>query len=270
MATAPRSRVSSGSRVGLSPLVVADRIRALHELVADVGPPVWIADVTAAALFSFDEYDLHPPSHLLVPRGRNISRIGHVVHTSLDIPLIDRTEIFGLPVTSPTRTIVDLARTQSVERLTLAVDSATRDRLTSDDFLHRRLVALSGRGRPGASRLLDALRGIEVTKGGHSWLERRFLELCHTARLPRPVTQHVTGRRGDRLIRVDCRFEGTPTIVELLGYAFHRTTAQMADDAERMNRMVLDGFRPLQFTYTQVVDAPRAVVDAVAEALHRC
>jgi hypothetical protein len=111
---------------------------------------VWIADVTAAALFSFDEYDLHPSSHLLVPRGRNISRIGHVVHTSLDIPLIDRTEIFGLPVTSPTRTIVDLARTQSVERLTLAVDSATRDRLTSDDFLHRRLVALSGRGRPGA------------------------------------------------------------------------------------------------------------------------
>ncbi|MFN8020258.1 MAG: hypothetical protein U0Q03_01915 [Acidimicrobiales bacterium] len=247
----------------------AQRVRDLHELVADVGPPVWVADVTAGALLGFDDYELVPSSHLVVPRGRNVSRIGHVVHTALEIPLIDRAEVFGLPVTSATRTIVDLARTQSLERLTTAIDSATRDRLTSDDFLHRRLVELSGRGRPGASRLLQALRGIEITRGGHSWLERRFLQLCRDALLPAPLTQCIAGRRADRLIRVDCRFDGTPVVVELLGYAFHRTTAQMANDAERMNRMVIEGLCPVQFTYSQVVETPQQVIGAVSEALRR-
>ncbi len=239
----------------------------IGELVASVGDPVWVGDVSAAALLRFDEFELRPPYHLVVPRGRNVSRIGHVVHTVTDLPLIDRSTAFGLPVTSATRTIIDLARGQPTDRLTLAIDSATRDRLTTEDFLHRRLVALRGRGRAGTSALLDAIRGIEATRGGHSWLERRFLELCTQAGAPRPLTQHVVGRRGQRLIRVDCRFPGTRVVVELLGYAFHRTTAQMANDAERTNRMLLDGLVPLQFAYTQVVEDPIGVITLLGEAL---
>lgn len=236
-------------------------------MAASVGEPVWIADVTAAALLRFDEFELRPPYHLVVPRGRNVSRIGHIVHTVTDLPLIDRSTAFGLPVTSATRTIVDLARSQPIDRLALAIDSATRDRLTTEDFLHRRLVALRGRGRAGTSTLLDAIRGIEVGRGGHSWLERRFLELCSRSGAPLPATQHVVGRRAQQLIRVDCRFPDSPVVVELLGYAFHRTTAQMSNDAERMNRMILDGLVPLQFTYLQVVEDPVGVITLLREAL---
>jgi hypothetical protein len=43
-----------------------------------------------------------------------------------------------MPVTSATRTLVDLARTESGDRPTAALDSALRDGLANEDLVHRR------------------------------------------------------------------------------------------------------------------------------------
>ena len=147
-------------------------------------------------------------------------------------------EIDGVPTMSATRTIIDLAASETSERLAIAIDSALRDRLTSEDFLHRRIVELRNRGRAGLGQLLYVLEGGELARGGHSWLERRFLVLLDEMALPRPLTQAVVGTRKSRLIRVDCRFPGTNVVVELLGYRFHRTPMEMQNDSERVNRMV--------------------------------
>jgi hypothetical protein len=195
--------------------------------------------------------------------------VGHVVHTSTRIDRIDVTTTQGVPVTNATRTIIDLARTVPRERLTVAIDSATRDRLTSDDALHRRASALRRRGRGGVGDLVAALAGAETIRGGHSWLEREFLRLCAQAGLPTPLTQQVLGRRASAVIRVDCRFPDTTVVVELLGYGFHRTVMQMQTDAQRMNRLTLDGFTVLQFTYADVTTDPSGVVAVVTEALAR-
>jgi hypothetical protein len=140
--------------------------------------------------------------------------------------------------------------------------------LTCEDVLHRRIVDLRSSGRYGIPALLAVIEGSEASRGGHSWLERRFLELCATAGLPRPDTQQVMTRALDRLVRVDCRFPGTPVVVELLGYRWHRTTDQMARDAARMNALVLDGLLPMQFTYGQVTTDPHWVLTQVRTALH--
>ena len=144
--------------------------------------------------------------------------------------------------------------------MSAAVDSALRDGLASEDLLHRRIAALRAKGRFGVPALLDVLSGREVTRGGHSWLEREFLRLVALSGLPRPRTQQVLSKAGDRLVRVDCRFPGTPVVVELLGYRFHRSRQQMTRDAQRLNALVLDGFTPYQFTYEQVVERPREFV----------
>ena len=102
-------------------------------------------------------------------------------------------------------------------------------------------MALRTKGRHGIPSLLDVLAGHEVTRGGHSWLEREYLRLLAAAGLPRPITQAVLARAGDRFVRVDCRFPGSAVVVELLGYRFHRTPLQMARDAERLNALVLAG-----------------------------
>ena len=94
-----------------SALVLPHRhLTSLTELVADIGEPCWACGSTAAALLGFDGFILRPPFHILTSRDRNVRRIGHVIHTTCEIPLIDRTTMHGIPVLSPTRTLVDLAR----------------------------------------------------------------------------------------------------------------------------------------------------------------
>jgi hypothetical protein len=263
-----RSRKQSGTLIGDHPLVIAaGHLHDLAALIAGIGGRCVASGPTAAAVHGFDGFVLAPPFHVTIERGRFIERDGHVVHTNRRLEGVDLMRRHGLPVLTPTRTIIDLATTATIEELTRAIDSATRDRLTTDDALHRRLVALRGRGRTGAGRLLDALAGIEVTRGGHSWLEREFLRLVRRSGLPRPDVQVVLGQRGRILIRVDCRFPGTSVVVELLGYAFHRTVTQMQRDADRMNNLLLDGHTVLQFTYTDVVERPDAVLATLRTAL---
>ena len=163
--------------------------------------------------------------------------------------------------------LIDLAAKESPKRLTAALDSALRDGLTSDDFLHRRLVALRGRGRSGCIRLLAVIAGVEASRGGHSFLERTFLELIGELGFPRPDTQRVLAKRVKKLVRVDCHFPGTNVVVELLGYAWHRTPMHMQEDAERLNRLQLDGFLGMQFTYSDVVTRSPTMLADLTEAL---
>jgi hypothetical protein len=240
--------------------VPPDRRGAVVGLLLDVGHEARASGRTAAALHGFDGYSLRPPFHITIPRGIQLARPGHRVHTTAELPPIDRAVVDDIPVTSAARTLIDLARTESTEQLTIAFDSGLRDGRFNESLLHRRIVALRGSGRNGVRRLLDAIDGAEVVAGGHSWLEREFLRLVARAGLPRPHTQVVLSRARDRLVRVDIRFPGTPVIVELLGYRFHRSPEQLRRDAERLNALVLDGYLPMQFTYEQVVDEPDAVI----------
>jgi hypothetical protein len=268
-----RRRVQSGvlERIGAhtyrSPFAGSSALADLSALVIDCGENTYVSGPTAAALHGFDGFRLHSPFHVTTLRGRNVQRAHHCVHTTIELPLIDRATVEDLPVMSATRTLVDVARFVSARALTSALDSALRDGLTCEDLLHRRIVALQSSGRYGIPKLLAVIAGVEVTRGGHSWLERRFLELCARAGLPRPETQQVLSRAKDRVVRVDCRFPGTRVVVELLGYRWHRTQTQMARDTARMNALVLDGFAPMQFTYDQVTADPDWVLEQTRLAL---
>jgi hypothetical protein len=241
----------------------------LNDVIVDIGPPVWAFGPTSAALLGFDDVPLRRPFELVVPRGRSINRWNVRVHRTDSIALIDQARVGPFPVTGAARTLIDLARTASNADLTKWLDGALRDGLISEDLLHRRIVALRARGRYGLPRLHEVLAGHEVTRGGHSWLEREYLRLLAEAALPRPETQPVLTRAEDRLARVDCRFPGTPVVVELLGYQWHRSRSQMARDAQRLNALVAAGFAPYQFTYGQVVGEPESVVEETRLALVR-
>ncbi len=242
-------------------------LEQLARLIQSVGTPCWATGVTAAALHQFDGYSLKPPFHVLVLRNRFVHRVGHTIHSTTLLDPLDRESMLGVPVISPSRALLQLAATEPIERVTAALDGAIRDGLTTDDFLHRRLASWRASGRNGVRPLIAAIDGFEITRGGHSWLEREFLRLIAAAGLPRPDTQAVLGRRGDKLIRVDVRFPGTNLVVELLGYQWHRSKAHLASDVTRLNRLQFDGFVVAQFTYPQVVEQPDMVVAAVAEGL---
>ncbi|HEY3484171.1 MAG TPA: type IV toxin-antitoxin system AbiEi family antitoxin domain-containing protein [Ilumatobacteraceae bacterium] len=269
-----RDRVQSGlletfgARTLRSTLGRPSALADLHAYVIDIGPPCWVSGPTASALHRYDGFTLKRPYHLIVPRGRNIQRAELRVHTSTVIEPIDSSTFDDLPVLSPVRTLIDIAAECDRAQLTRAIDSALRDGLISEDLLHRRIAALRQRGRYGIPRLLEALEGGEIARGGHSWLERRFLELLHEHGLPKPRTQQVLTRRKDQLVRVDFFFEASNLVVEVLGYRWHRTQAQMRADASRANALMLAGRRCLQFVYRDVVEEPDHVVATVRIALH--
>jgi hypothetical protein len=240
---------------------------ALIELIGSITIDCWASGPTAAALHGFDGYVLRPPFHLTIARGHHLHRVGHHIHTARELDRIDRARADGVPVLSATRTLVHLAETEASDRLLAALESALRDGLTSEDFLHRRLVHLRQRGRAGVRPLLRVLEGHEIGRGGQSWLEQEFLRLTHAASLPRPNPQQVLSRRRDSLIRVDCHYPGTTLVVELLGYRWHRTPLQMQVDAERVNRLQMDGYLVLQFTYRHITLEPEWVVAQTLEAL---
>lgn len=268
-----RSRVESGTLLQIGPHTFrlpgspATPLANLRALMLDLGGAVYASGATAGALHGFDGFDLRAPFDVTIPRRRDMRRIGHRIHTTTRLDLIDRAVARGVPVLSAARTVIDLARTESVERLTIAVDSGLRDGKFSESLLHRRIVALRSSGRFGIPRLLGAIEGVEATRGGHSFLERRFLALMAEAGLPLPETQQVLSRAQDRLVRVDFRFPGTPVVVEVLGYRYHRSAEQMSRDAARTNALLADGFLPFQFTYEQVVGSGGQVVVSVRSAL---
>jgi len=241
----------------------------LMGLMIDVGEPCWAYGPTAAALHQFDGYVLEPPFHLVVPRDRQIRRVGVAIHTSEYLPDTDQTVIEGTRTLRATRTLLDLARLVDRTALTRACDSAFRDGRVHEDQLRRRIHTLGERAsaRLGLEALLLVLDGSERERGGHSYLERALLRLLDEHHLPRPQTQQVLSQIGTRLIRVDFRFPDTNVVVEVLGYRYHRSREQMAIDAARMNALVADGYAPFQFTYEQVMERSHVVILTLRRAL---
>jgi very-short-patch-repair endonuclease len=265
-----RSRVQSGAlqRAGTStyrlPGLDPSNEALLRQLVMDVGGVVWVSGPTAAALYQLDDFVLKPPFHVTIERGRDVQRVGHRIHTTKVMPPGDQTERFGFLTTSPARTVIDMARDQPVARLETAVESGMRDRWFSEALLRRRIVELQAPGRFGVEKLTTVLDERNRKLGAHSWLEAEFLRLVERAGLQRPECQQVLTRARDRVVRVDFRFPRTNLVVEVLGYRFHRSKVDMQRDAERLNALVLDGFRALQFTYEDVVSSPDQVAHTLA------
>lgn len=264
-----RHRVQSGAldQIGPNayrlPTVDPSMEALLHGLVLDVGGRVWVSGPTAAALYGFDGFELRPPFHITIERGRDVQRVGHKIHTTKMHVESDQTERLGFRTFLPERVLLDLPRMVTLDHLTSAVECALRDRWVTEAGLRRRIAELSPLGRFGAATLVGVLDERERKPGAHSFLERAFLDLVERAGLPRPDCQQVLVRGGDRVVRVDFRFAGTNLVVEVLGYRFHRTKQDLQRDTERLNALLLDGFLPLQFTYEDVVERPDTLVALV-------
>ena len=252
-------RVSSGGLVRMLPRVFRDPAAPeswLQKLTAGL---LWAGDEavashrSAAALWEFDGC-LPGPFEITSPKGLRPPN-GFVVHRH-DLPLSDTARVASLRVTSPTRTLIDLASCVSDEELEIALDSGIRKGLTSLPYLTRRFDGMKAKGRPGSAlmaSLLAARSGVE----GHvdSPLETRFLRLIRQERLPLPKPGVEVGR-----YRLDFAYPSIRLAIELEGYAFHSGRKAWSHDLHRRNELVSLGWNVLHFTWDDVVHQPGVVV----------
>jgi very-short-patch-repair endonuclease len=165
----------------------------------------------------------------------------------------DRRRRAGIPVTSPARTLADLARQLDHPDLVRAVREA--------QFLRRFDLA-------AAQELLDrrpcrALRTIvEDLALTQSDLEDRLLDICDDHGISRPLTQQpLRGRRMDFLWPYE------RVVVETDGWQGHGTRSAFQADRTISNRLQLDGYTILRFTHSDVARRPAHVARQIRQAL---
>jgi very-short-patch-repair endonuclease len=156
------------------------------------------------------------------------------------------TTLDGLPITTPARTLLDLAAAGLRGRaLEAALDRAERQCKVDWSEVRRLLDRHAGRaGVPGLEATLA--RYAPGTVDTQSRLEEIVLELCDDHGIPRPQTNVVVEGAVRDFFWPDARL-----VVEADGYGYHRSPSAFNDDRERDVRLTLAGFVPLRFTYDQ-------------------
>lgn len=203
-----------------------------------------------------------------VPRGRRVRRPGITVHQVRALLTADLTVVDAIPVTSPTRTLIDLSSVAPIEAVEEAMDDALRRGLTSIARLRWRLAGLQRSGRAGVGvvrELVDARGGGDAIP--QSVIETKFLRTLVQAGLPLPARQYRVRQRGRVLAVVDFAYPRARLAIEVDGYRWHSGRARWEYDLARRNRLTAIGWRVIHLTSRGLDHRPHHVVHMVAEAL---
>lgn len=237
-----------------------DQFARWNAAVLACGPDALLSHQSAAALWRIRR----PRAGLIevsVPAEVRRRPRGIRVHRRSRLTSIDRGIRLGISVTSPIRTLVDLCGVLEPAQLEAAVNEA--DKLDLVDLVRLRQALDQMRSQPGAGtlqRLLDR-QDFRFTD---SELERRFLRLVRSARLPLPETgQNVEG------FSVDFFWRELGLVVETDGLRYHRTPAQQARDRRRDQLHTAAGLTTLRFTHAQVRYESAEVRDLLVRVVDR-
>jgi very-short-patch-repair endonuclease len=258
--------------------VARGRLHRVHRGIYAVGSPdltrhgVWMAAVlgcgpdallshsSAAALWGIRG----SRSSLLevsVPARRRPRPRGIRVHRASYVAAVDLARRDRIPVTSPARTLIDLATCLPPGPLGRAVNEADKLGLIDPEALRNAVAERAGARGAAALRALLDRRTFALTD---SQLEREFLRLVRRAGLARPHT-------GVRLngFKVDFFWPELGLIVETDGLRYHRTPAVQARDRRRDQVHARAGLTPVRFTHAQVHFESGDVVETLRQVAAR-
>ena len=185
------------------------------------------------------------PVHVTVtaPGGRRVRR-GLAIHRSpLDGEVTTKRHI---PVTKPSRTLIDLAETVPRRILERATDEAIRQRLTTEAQLRQAIERHPG--RPGAAKL-SALLGDHAigTTATENDFEELLIGICDDFGIPRPRCQQPIGP-----YRPDFAWPDRKLIAEADGWESHGTRKAFEADRRKDAELHAMGWTVLRFTHRQM------------------
>ncbi|MDQ2631186.1 MAG: endonuclease domain-containing protein [Actinomycetota bacterium] len=168
---------------------------------------------------------------------------------------------YGIPVTTPIQTLIDMAVRLDQRGIERMINEADKYNLTTPPALRTALEERTG--EPGVAVLRDILdrRTFRLTK---EELERRFLPLAAKAGLPVPLTGQWVNE-----FEVDFYWPDLGLVVETDGLRYHRTPAEQARDRLRDQAHTAAGLIQLRFTHEQVRYEPDYVVRVLAQTASR-
>lgn len=246
-----------GSLVG--PLEPA-RLREMAAVLA-CGPGSVVSHESAAALWGLlrGEGD-GAPVHVTVPGTDRGRRPGIRRHKVADLPAEHAALDDGVPVTSPARTIVDLAARARPRALEQALAEAERRELANLEDVAAALERVPWTTGVPVLRQLIADKGrLALTR---SEAEERLLALVRKGGLRPPETNVRVGRN-----EVDFLWRSERVVVEVDGFAHHSSRRIFENDRRRDARLAALGLRVVRVTWRQLTKEPHAVLARLAQVL---
>ena len=190
-----------------------------------------------------------PEPQVTAPKQRQIEGID--THCERNGSPRDRMTWNRIPVTTPARTLVDLAAVVSAAELARAVHQAGIKHGTTPEDVEEVLAR-----RPNAKGVADLREVLHGDQGKLlSKLERAFIRLLRDNGLPLPVTNRIAGGR-----LVDCRWPAHRLTVELDSYRYHRSRHAWELDRRRERQAHARGDQFRRYTWGDVVEHPGPTV----------
>jgi len=224
---------------------------------------------SAAALWQLPGFELEPV-HVLTDRTPH--RGGHhlgVVHSSVRFsPSTDVVDLRGIPVTSPLRTLCDLAGHLRWDRLDLLCERMLGRRLLRVARLHEHAAGLP---RRGGARGTAAIRRLAIERGPdhrpvESGLEHRFQSILRDADEPPFERQVDLGDDDGWIGRVDFADRAHRLIAEVQSDLFHSARVDLVRDEVRIGRFRRAGWTLLEIREFDIWHRPDRVVAMVRDA----
>lgn len=225
----------------------------------------WVSHAAALRLFGVRPAAVPYLPELVVRGTGPTTRSGKVtVHRTRSLAEQDVTERGPFPVTTPERTVVDLAaRLEWYDAVDL-VDRLVVERVTTPSRVHRRACRLR-RGRRHAA-LLCKVTGEQGATELWSWLERRAEELLAMAGI-RDAEWNVRVPGLPDAGIADTYLRRWGIVIEWHGLSFHRRPDRVRLDHEQRNAVTLANLIPLVFTWYDVATRPGYVIATIRRAI---
>jgi len=245
----------AGARVDFDFKVLAGVLAAGEDAVA--------SHRTAAALFGLRRVTCD--SVEVTVEGRRAPKTkGLVAHRSERLPAAHRTLIGVVPVTTPTRTLLDLAAVLDPARLGGVLDDVLVRRLASLGAVERLLARVADQRRPGIGALAEAVadrkRGKKPSETG---LEDKLLEIFSRYGLPEPVRQFVLPLPGGGSARFDAAYPELLLGFEADGDAFHKGLLDRMRDDARDGQCGLIGWTVRRYSTEDIEERPAGIAEEI-------
>jgi very-short-patch-repair endonuclease len=212
-----------------------------------------------------------------VRRGLSVVTVAHPLHLRIenvtfhqlgDVRPEHLEVVGGWPVTTPARTIVDLAAVVSRGRLRTAVQHVVVEGQASFGQIGQVLRDVRRRGKPGIRRAVSVLDELSGEPPPASQLEQHLHDVARLARIP-IVRQHVLPWAREPIDGVvDAAVLESRLILEADGRSWHAWLEQMARDRRRDREAAEAGWLTLRWVYDDLVHDARDAARSLLE-VHR-
>ena len=229
-------------------------------------PNAAVSHFSAAALHGMERVPIESVS-VTVHSSTTHAYPGVSVMRCRDLDETDLVRISSLPVTSPARTVFDLAGLLTYAHIEVVADDAVAARLVDWSDIRRVVERVGRRGKRGTASVRRLLleRTGEAFQG--SVLEARGRALLLAANIADFETEHTAP--WDERRRLDIAFVDSRTAVEWDSRRWHLQAAAFRADRERDRAADLHGWQVLRFTWDDVERSPSDVVDTVRAVVAR-